>query len=76
MASDPCVYIRQWRNYKILSVYVDNIVLTATSAELLAILQKLLHDTFQMASQGQVSRLLGTEILKDEEAGAINIIET
>ena len=73
-ASDACVYVTgSGDNYVMLTLYVDNLLITKPNANTLAKVRKTLIDKFIMTDFGDTNRLLGINIIQDKERGTISI---
>ena len=57
-------------------LYVDDVLLLGANKQLLANLKKQLMDRFEMTEMGDVSRVLGMNIIRDREEGTITINQT
>ena len=75
LKSDPCVYLYEdGSGFVILTLYVDDILfLSASKKCLLNKLKKKLMDRFEMSDMGDVSRILGMNVTRDHDKGAITI---
>ena len=68
--SGPCVYTHGSDDtFAILIMYVDDIVITGRSEEVVKRLKKALMDRFAMTDMGEVSRFLGMAVTQDYDAG-------
>ena len=74
LKSDPCVYVfEDMTGTVILTLYVDDILLLGNNKQLLVKLKKQLMDRFEMTDLGDVSKVLGMNVTRDRENGAITI---
>ena len=70
-ATDPCVY-RSWGGDAVyLSVYVDDIIVTADSDTRLAEGKKELDSQFDIKDLGKLHHFLGMKIVQDEDTGSV-----
>ena len=74
LKSDPCVYVYEDENESaILTPYLDNVLLLGANKQLLDKLKKLIMDCFKITDMGDVSRVLGMNVTREREEGAITI---
>ena len=74
LKSDPCIYVYEDDNGSaILTLYLDDILLLGANKQLLGKLKKKLMDRFEMTDIGDVLRVLGMNVARDHEEGAITI---
>ena len=72
--SDPCVYVYTSGNIiVILTVYVDDILITGGDQQLVDQKKKELTDRFEMTDMGEVKRILGIDVQRDYEQGTLAI---
>lgn len=72
--SDPCVYVfRKGSSLVILTVYVDDFLLTGDDQDLVNIKRKELTDRFEMTDLGEVKRILGIEVERNYDQGTMAI---
>ena len=72
--SDPCVYVYTSGNIiVILTVYVDDILITGGDQQLVDPKKKELTDRFEMTDMGEVKRILGIDVQRDYEQGTLAI---
>ncbi len=73
-ASDPCVYTKgSGHSYVMLTLFVDDILLTGPSSK---VLQEVRHDlqrSFAMTDLGQATQILGIDIKQDLDKGTISL---
>lgn len=70
--SDPCVYIHGSGDaLVILTLYVDDILISGKDPELVANLKKELRDRFEMTDMGEVNLILGMEVTRSYEEGTL-----
>ncbi|KAL0407607.1 UNVERIFIED_CONTAM: Retrovirus-related Pol polyprotein from transposon TNT 1-94 [Sesamum radiatum] len=63
---DHCVYVkRSEKNFMILSLYVDDILLAGNNMELIVATQKWLSSTFEMKDMGEAEYIFGIKIHRD-----------
>ena len=75
--SDPCVYTHDSGvTLVILTLYVDDILITGKHPTLVEQKEKELKERFEMADMGEVSRLLGMEVTRDYDKGTLAITQT
>ena len=74
LKSDPCIYVYEDDNGSaILKLYLDDILLLGANKQLLGKLKKKLMDRFEMTDIGDVLRVLGMNVARDHEEGAVTI---
>ena len=72
--SDPCVYTyTDGATMVILSVYVDDFLMTGEDQNLVNNKKRELTDRFEMTDLGEVKRILGIEVKRDYEQGTLSI---
>lgn len=72
--SDPCVYIHgRGDTLVILTLYVDDILISGKDPELVANLKTELRDRFEMKDMGEVSHILGMEVTRNYEEGTLAV---
>ena len=77
LASDPCVYIKRTESsYIIIALYVDDLVLAASTLSELQALKTNLTAEFDMEDLGEASFVLGIEIVRDRASRTITITQT
>ena len=75
--TDPCMYISEIEGgYCILTIYVDDILITAPDKNFLARTKKKLMDRFTMSDLGEVSLILGMKITRDRVNKTLSISQT
>ena len=63
---DHCVYIKQHKDkYVLLSLYVDDILITSNDFEFVQTIKRWLSSTFEMKDMGETSYILGINIHRD-----------
>ena len=73
-ASDPCVYIFGSNdNLSVLTMYLDDLLLLGGNTPLLKDLKMQLMNRFAMNDIGDVSMVLGMQIIRDREAKTLTI---
>ena len=73
-ASDRCVYLKDsGDNYVILTLYVDDLLITGHKHSSVAKVRKTLMHKFPITDFGDVTRILGIDIIQDKERGTISI---
>ena len=73
-ASDPCVYTRgKQADYVMLTLFVDDILLTGPSIRVLQDVQDTLKTKFSISELGPVSLILGIEVTRDTERGTLQL---
>ncbi|GJS14408.1 putative ribonuclease H-like domain-containing protein [Tanacetum coccineum] len=58
--------------YKVVKVYVDDIIFGSTKKELCVEFEKLMHDEFQMSSMGELTFFLGLQVKQKEDGSFIS----
>ncbi|CAM9284251.1 unnamed protein product, partial [Sphacelaria rigidula] len=72
--SDPCVYTKgSHGGYIMLTLFVDDILMTGPSINLLHQVQDLLKTSFSISELGLVSLILGMEVIRDEARGSLKL---
>eukprot|EP00752_Nemacystus_decipiens_P006651 g5979.t1 len=75
--TDPCMYTLQiGGEYCILTIYVDDILVTAPDKKFLARIKKKLMERFTMSDLGEVSLILGMKITRDRVKKTLSINQT
>ena len=70
--SNPCVYVFEDKTgAAILTLYVDGILLLGNNKQLLGKLEKQIMDRFEMTDLGDVSKVLGMNVTRDQQNGTI-----
>ena len=76
-ASNACVYVKgSGDSYVMLTLYVDDLLITGLNDNAVAKLRKILMEKFTMRDFGDATRILGIEIFQDEERSTISITQT
>ncbi|KAL0284099.1 UNVERIFIED_CONTAM: Retrovirus-related Pol polyprotein from transposon TNT 1-94 [Sesamum radiatum] len=71
---DHCVYVkRSEKNFMILSLYVDDILLAGNNMELIVATQKWLSSTFEMKDMGEAEYILGVKIHRDRSKKLLSL---
>ncbi len=72
--SDPCMYIHgSCEDYVMMTLYVDDILLTGESPATLTRLKTELTQQFDIADMGEADQVVGMDINRDSETGTIRI---
>ena len=72
--SDPCVYIRhKTGNIKIITVWVDDLLLFTNMPDIMRHLKVELHNLFKITNMGESSKIVGIKIEHDPENKTISI---
>ena len=75
--SDPCVYTHgSGVTLVILTLYVDDILITGKDPTLVEQKKKELKERFEMTDTGEISRILGMELTRDYDEGTLAITQT
>ena len=75
--SDPCVYVHgSGDTLIILTLYVDDILLTGKDPVLVDQKKRELKERFEMTDMGEVTRILGMEVKRDYDQGTLAITQT
>jgi hypothetical protein len=75
--TDPCVYIQRKANGLILiTVWVDDMLLFATSIQTMQIAKRDIMDTFEVTDLGEPKKLVGIEISRDRKNKRITITQS
>ncbi len=75
--TDPCMYTLQIEGeYCILTIYVDDILITSPDKKFLACMKKKLMERFTMSDLGEVSLILGMKITRDRVKKTLSISQT
>ncbi|KAL0457636.1 UNVERIFIED_CONTAM: Retrovirus-related Pol polyprotein from transposon TNT 1-94 [Sesamum latifolium] len=71
---DHCVYVkRSEKNFMILSLYVDDILLAGNNMEMIVATQKWLSSTFEMKDMGEAEYILGVKIHRDRSKKLLSL---
>ncbi|KAL0286173.1 UNVERIFIED_CONTAM: Retrovirus-related Pol polyprotein from transposon TNT 1-94 [Sesamum calycinum] len=71
---DHCVYVkRSVKNFLILSLCVDDILLAGNNMEMIVATQKWLSSTFEMKDMGEAEYILGVKIHRDRSKKLLSI---
>ncbi|KAL0394937.1 UNVERIFIED_CONTAM: Retrovirus-related Pol polyprotein from transposon TNT 1-94 [Sesamum latifolium] len=71
---DHCVYVkRSEKNFMILSLYVDDILLTGNNMEMIVATQKWLSSSFEMKDMGEAEYILGVKIHRDRSKKLLSL---
>ncbi|KAL0421930.1 UNVERIFIED_CONTAM: Retrovirus-related Pol polyprotein from transposon TNT 1-94 [Sesamum latifolium] len=71
---DHCVYVkRSEKNFMILSLYVDDILLAGKYMEMIVATQKWLSSTFEMKDMGEAEYILGVKIHRDRSKKLLSL---
>ncbi|CAM9767245.1 unnamed protein product [Discosporangium mesarthrocarpum] len=74
LSSDQCVLIlRRGSDQIIVTIYVDDILLTGNNPKLIAEVKRSLHERFVIKDLGEVSKILGIHIVRDREKGRLSL---
>src|SRR6266481_493508 len=74
--ADECVYIKKAHNSTlIIMIYVDDLGLFATLKSKMAELKKELKDNFTMTDLGEMKKILGIQVIRDQKAGTLKIMQ-
>ena len=75
--SNPCVYTHgSGVTLVILTLYVDDILITGKDPTLVEQKKKELKEIFETTEMGEISRTLGMEVTCDEDEGTLTITQT
>ena len=73
LRSDPCVYVkRNGKELAIITVWVDNLLLFATSDELMERIKSDLRTQWEMTDLGEPTKIIGVEITQTKNAITIS----
>ncbi|CAM9515867.1 unnamed protein product [Sphacelaria rigidula] len=73
-ASDSCVYTRgRQEHFVMITLFVDDILATEQSIEILQSVQDTLKTKFAMSELGPVLLILGMEVIRDSERGFLKL---
>ncbi|KAL0386518.1 UNVERIFIED_CONTAM: Retrovirus-related Pol polyprotein from transposon TNT 1-94 [Sesamum latifolium] len=71
---DHCVYVkRSEKNFMILSLYVDDILLAGNNMEMIVATQKWLSSTFEMKDMGEAEYIVGVKIHRDRSKKLLSL---
>ncbi|KAL0298185.1 UNVERIFIED_CONTAM: Retrovirus-related Pol polyprotein from transposon TNT 1-94 [Sesamum angustifolium] len=71
---DHCVYVkRSVKNFLILSLYVDDILLAGNNMEMIVVTQKWLSSTFEIKDMGEAEYILGVKIHQDRSKKLLSL---
>ncbi|CAM9801280.1 unnamed protein product [Sphacelaria rigidula] len=72
--TDACVYVKgSGDDYIMLTMYVDDLLITGPNSAIVAKLRKTLMDKFSMTDFGDATKILGIDIIQDKQLGTISI---
>ncbi|CAM8901423.1 unnamed protein product [Rhodiola kirilowii] len=72
-ANDPSLFtLAQKDDFLILLVYVDDVVLTGTSPQLITHVKEFIHDQFQIKDLGHLKYFLGLEVARSQDGIFLN----
>ncbi len=75
-SSDPCVYTHGTDDtFAILTLYVDDILISGNNPGVVKRLKKALMDRFAMTDMGEVSLILGMSVTRNYEKGTLTITQ-
>ena len=75
--SDPCVYTHgNGVTLTLLTLYVDDILITGKDPTLVEQKKKELKERFEMTNMGEVRRILGIEVTRDYDEGTLATTQT
>lgn len=63
---------RKGNDIVVLLIYVDDLLITGSSSEMITELKSILNQNFKMKDSGKLEFLLGTEIARSEEGIVLN----
>ncbi|XP_019241230.1 PREDICTED: uncharacterized protein LOC109221221 [Nicotiana attenuata] len=64
--------MRKGEDVVIILVYVDDLLITGSSKELVSISKSILHDTFKVKNLGELKYFLGIEVLRSQQGILLN----
>ena len=74
--SDPVVYTHgSGDSLVLLTLYVDDIVITGKDESVVGRLKRALTDRFTMSDMGEVSHILGMTVTRDNDQGTLSITQ-
>ncbi|CAN0034543.1 unnamed protein product [Sphacelaria rigidula] len=72
--TDACVYVKgSGDDYIMLTLYMDDLLITGPNSEIVAKLRKALMDKFSMTDFGDGTEILGIGIIQNKQLGTISI---
>ena len=75
--ADECVYIKRTHKSTLrITIYVNNLGLFATSKSKMAKLKQDLKDNFTMMDLGEMKKILGIQVIWDQQAGTLKILQS
>ena len=75
--ADECVYIKRTNKLTlIITIYVDDLGLFATSKDEMAKLKGELKSNFTMTDLGEMKKILGIQVIRDHKAGTLKIVQS
>ena len=75
--ADECVYIkRTHESTLIITIYVDNLGLFTMSKDKMVKLKGELKSNFTMTDLGEMKKILGIQVIRDHEAGTLQIVQS
>ena len=70
-ASDPCLYVTSEEEIFIIAVYVDNILLSRKSDQMMVRIKETLARRFEMKDLGMLHHFLGVKVVQNSSTGEI-----
>ena len=75
--ADECIYIKKTcESTLIITIYVDDLGLFATSKNEMAKLKQDLKDNFTMTDLCEMKKILGIQVVRDQQAGTLKILQS
>ncbi len=74
---EPCLFYKKEKGkYVILTIYVDDLLLTGTDNESIREIREKLKKTYTVKDLGLIKRFLGMQFIRNEDRGQINVVQT
>ena len=84
MEADPCIYIREFQieekgvqktQYQIVALYVDDLIIAASTKNLLTALEGVFESRFKMKKLNQIKQILGMGVHHDKDRNIIYVTQ-
>ena len=84
MEADPCIYIREFQSedkgvqktqYQIVALYVDDLIIAASTKNLLTALEGVFESRFKMKKLNQIKHILGMGVHHDKDRNIIYVTQ-
>ena len=84
MEGDPCIYIKEFQvddkgvqktQYQIVALYVDDLIIAASTKNLLTALEGVFESRFKMKKLNQIKQILGMGVHHDKDRNIIHVTQ-